>query len=280
MMLQSITPLILTYNEESNIARVLNKLRWAREVVILDSGSTDRTVDIASSFPNTRIAIRAFDSHASQWNYGLSETGIGSEWILALDADYVLSDALVAEMAALVPDSTVAGYRIRFRYCIEGRRLSGSLYPPVSCLYRREKARYVQDGHTQRAVIDGKVNYMNSFIFHDDRKPLGRWLIAQDRYAQLECELLERRNWRELRWQDRIRKLIFVTPWLVPLYCMTVGKGFRDGWHGIYYAMQRGLAETVLSLKLLKVFMSSESSAEDAANISEKTDVAGRRRSQ
>jgi hypothetical protein len=56
-----------------------------------------------------------------------------------------------------------------------------------------------------------------------------------------------------LRWQDRLRKLMFVTPWLVPIYCLTVGKGFKDGWHGLYYAMQRGVAEVILALKLLEI---------------------------
>ena len=56
----------------------------------------------------------------------------------------------------------------------------------------------------------------------------------------------------ELRWQDRLRKLMFITPWLVPLHCLTIGKGYMDGWHGLYYAVQRGVAEAVLSLKLME----------------------------
>lgn len=251
-MFDQITPLILTWNEEANIGRVLDKLRWAREVVVLDSGSADATQAICKSFSNVRVVVRPFDNHGAQWNYGLKETGIQSEWVLALDADYVLTDALVAEMQELDVVGGVAGYRMHFRYCIKGYPLSGSLYPPVIGLYRRERAHYVQDGHTQRAVIDGAVGELASRVFHDDRKPLGRWLAAQDRYARLECDLLVKRDWSELRWQDRLRKLMFVTPWLVPIYCLTAGKGFLDGWHGLYYAMQRGVAEAILSLKLLE----------------------------
>lgn len=247
-----ITPLLLTWNEEANIARTLDKLRWAREVVVVDSGSTDRTRAICESFPNVRVVVRPFDSHAAQWNFGLKETGIASDWVLALDADYVLTDDLVAELRTLAPEDGNAGYRMLFRYCINGHVLSGSLYPPVVALYRRSAAHYVQDGHTQRVVVDGPIGELKSLALHDDRKPLGRWLAAQDRYAQLECDLLARRSWAELRWQDRLRKLMFVTPWLVPVYCLTVGKGFRDGWPGIFYALQRSVAETVLSLKLIE----------------------------
>ena len=251
-MLDRITPLILTWNEEANIARTLEKLAWAKEVVVVDSGSTDGTHAICESFPNVRMVVRPFDNHATQWNYGLKETEIASDWVLALDADYVLTDAAVEELRALAPDEATAGYRMHFRYCINGRALSGSLYPPVVALYRRTLARYVQDGHTQRVVVDGPVGELKSFVLHDDRKPLGRWLAAQDRYAQLECDLLAGRKWAELRWQDRLRKLMFVTPWLVPIYCLTVGKGYRDGWPGLYYALQRGVAESVLSLKIME----------------------------
>lgn len=251
MLLDQITLLILTWNEEANIGRTLEKLRWAREVVVVDSGSTDATQSICERFDNVRLVVRPFDNHAAQWNYGLTEAGIASEWVLALDADYVLSDALVDELRSLAPTEDTAAYRMQFRYCINGRALSGSLYPPVIGLYRRARAYYVQDGHTQRAVVDGPVGELRSFVFHDDRKPLGRWLAAQDRYAQLECDLLAGRKWADLRWQDRLRKLLFITPWLVPLYCLTVGKGFKDGWPGLYYAMQRGVAEAVLALKLM-----------------------------
>lgn len=251
-MLDHITPLILTWNEEANIARTLDKLRWAREVVVVDSGSTDGTRAICESFPNVRAVVRPFDSHAAQWNFGLKETGIASDWVLALDADYVLTDDLVAELRTLAPEGGGAGYRMHFRYCINGHVLSGSLYPPVVALYRRAAAHYVQDGHTQRVMVDGPIGELKAFALHDDRKPLGRWLAAQDRYAQLEVDLLAHRSWAELRWQDRLRKLMFVTPWLVPVYCLTVGKGFRDGWPGIFYALQRSVAETVLSLKLIE----------------------------
>jgi glycosyltransferase involved in cell wall biosynthesis len=251
-MLDQITPLILTWNEEANIARTLEKLRWAREVVVVDSGSTDGTRSICEACPNVRVVVRPFDNHATQWNFGLQETGIASEWVLALDADYVLTDAFIDEMQSLLPVQSIAGYRMRFRYCVYGRPLSGTLYPPVTGLYRREAAHYLQDGHTQRVVVKGEAGELSAFVLHDDRKPLGRWLGAQDRYAQLECDLLATRGWGELRWQDRLRKLMFVTPWLVPIYCLTVGKGFKDGWHGLYYAMQRGVAEAVLSLKLME----------------------------
>src|SRR4029079_8546941 len=97
-MLGIITPLILTYNEAPNIGRTLERLSWARDIVVVDSFSDDETLDIARSFSNVRVYQRRFDGHEQQWNFGLQETGIETDWVLALDADYVLTDELVNEL--------------------------------------------------------------------------------------------------------------------------------------------------------------------------------------
>lgn len=249
--LDQVEVLILTFNEEANLARTLDALRAFARVVVLDSGSTDGTLAIAAAHPNVRVCHRPFDSHAAQWNFGLHACGITADWVLALDADYLLTPALVDELSRLAPPPDAGGFRARFRYCIEGVALTGSLYPPVTLLYRRAGAHYVQDGHTQRVNAPGAVAMLDGWVLHDDRKPLSAWLAAQDRYARLECALLRTTPWSRLGWRDRLRRLVIVTPWLVPLYCLTVGRGLRDGRRGLLYALQRGIAEAILSVRLL-----------------------------
>ena len=83
-MIQQVTPLILTFNEAPNIARTLDRLSWAGDVVVVDSFSTDETGAILARFPNVRVFQRAFDTHAQQWNFALGETGIATPWIVAL----------------------------------------------------------------------------------------------------------------------------------------------------------------------------------------------------
>jgi glycosyltransferase involved in cell wall biosynthesis len=250
--------LILTWNEEANLARTLDALSALSKIVILDSGSTDATLQIAARYPNVRVFSRPFDNHAAQWNYGLTACGISAQWVLALDADYLLPQALVDEIAGLDPSASNSGFWAQFRYCIDGKSLSGSLYPPVMILYRREGATYVQDGHTQRVVIRGTTTTLQQHALHDDRKSLSSWLAAQDRYAKLECALLVSTPWARLRWRDRLRRMVVVTPWLVPLYCLTAGRGLLDGRAGLVYALQRGTAETLLSLRLLESAMRAE----------------------
>jgi glycosyltransferase involved in cell wall biosynthesis len=251
-MLDQITPVILTYNEAPNIARTLERLHWARDIVVVDSFSTDETLDLAGRAPQARVFQREFDCHANQWNFALNETAIASEWVLALDADYILTPELVEELKTLAPTADVRGYRASFVYSVNGRRLRGSTYPPVTVLYRHKGASYRQDGHTQRVQIKGDIAELRAQILHDDRKSFDHWLRAQSRYAKLESKKLSEAAWQDLGWADRIRKLRVVAPVAIPFYCLFVKGAILDGRAGLYYAFQRGLAELLLSLYLFE----------------------------
>ncbi|MCC6212368.1 MAG: glycosyltransferase family 2 protein, partial [Burkholderiales bacterium] len=178
-MLDRITPLILTRNEAPNIGRLLDCLVWARRIVVVDSHSDDATEEIARRRAGVEVFKRRFDTHSEQWNFGLRETGIDTEWVLALDADYVPTPAFVAELRGLAPAQDVDGFQARFRYCIDGQPLRGGLYPPVTVLFRRSGAHFEQDGHTQRVQLAGRVKALAQPLLHDDRKPLSRWFSSQ-----------------------------------------------------------------------------------------------------
>ena len=244
-MLDQITPLILTYNEAPNIARALAGVSWAKEIVVVDSFSDDETVAIAKSFPQVRVIQRTFDNHRNQWEFGLKETGITTPWVLALDADYVVSNEFVAELEQLRPEAV--GYRANFIYCINGKRLRSGLYPPVTVLYRRDAASYVQDGHTQRVAVQGMIGELRAPLMHDDRKSLRRWFRSQARYTELEAQKLIRADAGELGLTDRMRRWIVVVPPVMLVYCLIVRGGILDGWQGFYYAFQRVVAELMLS---------------------------------
>jgi glycosyltransferase involved in cell wall biosynthesis len=285
-MLAQITPLILTYNEAPNIERTLSRLKWAKDIVVVDSFSTDATCDLVRKLPQARLIQRVFDNHAAQWNFGLDQ--VNSPWVLSLDADYFLSHALVQELRSWTPRQGVVAYFARFRYCVAGRPLRACLYPPRAVLFRRDRCRYVDGGHTQVLAIDGASAYLRNRIDHDDRKPLDRWLREQDRYARLEAEHLlkaERPKPRKLETEeqearvgqgsagaaafgiwaspplrlcsplsfaDRVRRAIVFAPLLVFFYTL-LGKGLiLDGWPGWFYVFQRTYAEVLLSLRLME----------------------------
>src|SRR5262245_3676035 len=187
-MIDNITPLVITYNEEANIGRTFNRITWARRIVVIDSGSTDGTLEIMHAYPQVEIIQRPFDDFAAQCNFGLAQ--VKTMWVLSLDADYELSDEFVNELYRLRPDAATAAYQEQFVYRIHGQPLRGTLYPPRTVLYRKDQAAYRNEGHGHRVSLSGKVVPLAGLIFHDDRKPLSRWFASQQRYAYQEADHL------------------------------------------------------------------------------------------
>ncbi|MGB5962090.1 MAG: glycosyltransferase family 2 protein [Coleofasciculaceae cyanobacterium] len=248
-MLEEVTPLILTFNESPNIDRTLQHLTWAKTIIVIDSFSTDTTLEILQSYPQVQIFQRKFDTFANQCNYGLEQ--VKTEWVLSLDADYLVTDELIAEID--VPkDSLVDGYFARFKYCVFGKPLRATLLPPRQVLFRKEKAIYIDDGHAHRLQINGQSAMLSSYIHHDDRKPLSRWLWAQDRYMIIEAKKLLETPDSKLSFGDRIRRQQILAPFVILFYCLILNKGILDGWAGWYYAFQRMLAEILLSIRLIE----------------------------
>ena len=250
MQIEQVTPLILTYNEAPNISRTLEKLTWARQIVIIDSYSTDETLEIIQSYPQVEIFQKEFESFANQCNYGLSK--IHTPWVLSLDADYIISKELIAELQALPENDEVNSYTVPLKYCIFGKPLRGTLLPPRKVLYRREKAHYQNDGHAHQVIVQGESKILSSPIYHDDRKPISRWLWAQNRYMILEVKKLRETPNSELTLGDRLRKQKIVAPFIILFYCLIIKGGIFDGWRGWYYALQRMLAEILLAIHLIE----------------------------
>ncbi|GBO56095.1 glycosyltransferase [Pseudanabaena sp. lw0831] len=253
-MLEQITPLILTYNEAPNIGRTLERLTWAKKIVVIDSFSDDATLEILISHPQVEVWQREFDTHTEQWNYGLKH--VNSEWVLALDADYVLSEELIEEIQSTIENKKIElldGYFVRFRYCVFGKPLRATLLPPRQVLFRKDKSIYIDDGHTQLLKVNGKSGSLRAYIDHDDRKSSSRWLWAQDRYLLIEAKKLLTTPKSELSFGDRLRKYKVIAPIVILLYCLIVKGGILDGWAGWYYAWQRTLAEILLAIRLIEL---------------------------
>lgn len=247
MQLREVTPVIITHDEAPNIARVLDRLRWAERVLIVDSFSQDETVMIARTFPNVTLVQNHFESFAQQCNFAL--TYVRTSWALVMDADYVCSYSLPGELEHLADVPEIGGYAATFVYCINGRPLRRSLYPPRVVLHRAE-ARYENDGHAHRVRISGTVCQLSSRIEHDDRKPLASWLSSQRRYAIAEVNKLISTPAHRLRFVDRLRRLGWIVPLLMPVQCLLLKGLALEGRIGIFYTLQRMYAEALIALEL------------------------------
>jgi glycosyltransferase involved in cell wall biosynthesis len=247
--LDRITPVLLTYNERLNIGRTLSRLHWAKDIVVVDSGSTDGTLAVVAGFPKVRVFHRKFDTHASQWRYAVDETQIATDWILRLDADYQLTDAFIAELGQLNPNARINAYRVGFDYAIFSRRLLSSLYPSNTILLRQGHFSVWDKGHTEAWKVNGPTETLRSRIVHDDWKPSSQWLMGQARYMERELEWLGAGGIGLVRWL-RLRPPLM--PIVAFLYCL-FGKGLLfSGRAGLFYSLQRMVAEAVLSLMVLE----------------------------
>lgn len=245
-----VTPLVLTRDEEANIGRTLGQLGWAREVVVVDSGSSDRTLEIARGFSNVRVVPRPLDDLAAQWNFALAQAA--TPWVLTLDADYFVPEAFVREIEALEPPAGVAAYEAAFDYAVHGRRLRATLYPPRAVLLRRGRVTHFMDGHTQRPRIDGAVVRLTEKLVHDDRKPFSRFLARQRVYMRDEARKIRATPMRALGTAGKLRKLRVVAPFAVLVQTLLVRRTLLDGWPGWIYAGERLAAEVILSLELFR----------------------------
>jgi glycosyltransferase involved in cell wall biosynthesis len=257
-----ITALILTYNEQENIARTAAALSRIENVVLIDSFSSDGTIDIAKAVhPKVQVFQRAFDTHTKQWNYGLDQ--IMTEWVLTLDADYEISAELQKEIQDLEASPEVTGYWAEFEYRVFGRPLRATVYPPRVVLFKASHGRYVDDGHTQtlwtktasqelRPPNDlDRMGKLSGKIYHDDRKSLSHWIQSQDRYARIESRHLLATTRRQLNFQDRVRREIFFAAPVMFCYLLFPRGLIFDGWPGWFYVAQRCIAEFLLSIRLL-----------------------------
>jgi glycosyltransferase involved in cell wall biosynthesis len=244
-----ITPLIITFNEAPNIGRSLEKLRWAKRIVVIDSFSTDGTLAILAQYPQVEVFQRKFISFADQCNFGLQQ--IDTEWVLSMDSDYILDDSFIAAIQNATLDvNQIAAYYARFKYAIFGKPVRCGIYPPRKVLYAKERAYYINDGHGHTVLIEGALKNLEGFIYHDDRKSFSHWLVTQDRYLQKEADKLTQVPFNRLKFADKLRWFIFLAPFTVFIYCWILRGGFMDGKRGWHYTTQRVLAEILLSIRL------------------------------
>jgi len=248
-LLDQITPLVLSFNEAPNIIRTFDKLRWARRIIVIDSGSTDGTIELLQSYSQVNLIHHSFTDFASQCNFGLTQ--ISTPWVLSLDADYQLSDEIIREMQSLSPENATCGYRAGFVYRVYGRPLRGALYPPRVVLYRTGSATYKNEGHGHRVSLSGRVLPLVSKIYHDDRKPLARWFQSQQRYAGEEALYLLSADPITLSLADKLRLAAWPAPIVVFVYTLIVKGCLLDGWPGWFYVLQRVCAEIMIALETI-----------------------------
>lgn len=262
----SISVLILTLNEERNIEGCLESISWCDDVVVLDSGSTDRTRMIAEA-RGARVVQRPFDDYAAQRNFGLNEIRYRNDWVLMLDADERVTPELRIEMLAAVRTAPAdAGlFMMRRRDYLFGRwiRRSGG-YPTWTARLARVGRVTVERPINEEYRTDGTVHRLQH---HRDHFPFNKgfseWILRHDRYSTMEAQLkFERRgsrlSWRGVFANDPLRrrqatKAVLYTlpgrPLIVFFALYLLRGGILEGRAGLTYCLLRAWYEFMIDVK-------------------------------
>ena len=176
---------ILTFNSERRIREVLDSVKGiADEIVVLDSGSQDRTVEIAES-SGARVFFRKFDNFVNQKNHLLSLCR--GEWVLFIDDDEVVSNELAEEIKRLKSEGAPAdGYYLNVLTNYLGKWIRHAWYPDWHLrLAKREKCRWVGDGVHESLKVNGKVGYLKGDLLHYSYESVSQHIKKIDLYTTL-----------------------------------------------------------------------------------------------
>ncbi|MCS3824334.1 glycosyltransferase family 2 protein [Salinibacter ruber] len=261
-----ISVLILTLNEEVNIAECLDSVGWADDVLVLDSGSEDRTVEIAEA-EGARVMHRPFDNFASQRNYGLQEGGLEYDWVLHLDADERVTPELRSELEREARRDARGAYRVPSKLMFQGRWLKhAGMYPTYQIRFGRcDALTFTQVGHGQRGDLSAEqVGTLDEPLLHYAfSKGIADWVQRHNRYSTDEAVHAlaaegKSTDWTALVWGDsqaRRRALKDLSyrlpcrPLLRFFYVYLWRMGFLDGRPGFDYAVLLSFYEYLIGLK-------------------------------
>lgn len=221
-----ISALVITLNEERNIGECLRGLSWADEIVVVDSLSTDRTVEIARRYTD-KVVLREFTGYSDQKSAALALAA--NEWVLIIDADEVVTPELAAEVRAAVERGDCDGFRIpRLTWFLDRPMRHCGWWPDYQLrLARKAKARFPERLVHETLVVDGPLGTLSNHLIHHSYRTLGDYMTKMVRYADASA----RQRVNEGR-RFRVTDLL-VRPGFSFLRMYVLKRGYLDGLHGL-----------------------------------------------
>jgi glycosyltransferase involved in cell wall biosynthesis len=262
---------ILTYNEEIDIAACIESASVTDDVIVVDSFSTDRTVEIASTYP-VRVVQHKFESHGKQRTWMLKNIPTKYEWVYILEADERMTPELFAECLAAIKSQQAIGYYIAERVMFMGKWIRHSTqYPRYQMrLFKKGKVWFDDYGHTEREVCLGNTGFLTeTYPHYTSGKGLSRWLDKHNRYSTDEAvETIQQLNKGQVNWQqllfgksevERRRALKDLSlrlpfrPLIRWIYMYFVLGGIWDGKAGFAWCTLQAFYEYLIVLKVEEI---------------------------
>ena len=255
--------IILTKNEEANLLNCLNSLQKLNaEIFVVDSGSTDQTVEIAQK-AGCQVFEHPFENQAKQLNWAIQNLPIATPWLMRLDADERLTPELAEELKLVLPQTSddITGYQVKRRVFFMNRWIRHGGYYPTWLLriWRTGLGTCEQRWMDEHIVLSqGKVANLQHDIIDDNKKDLSFWIDKHNRYADREVKDLlnmvveqddpllkkgqlsqaSQRRWIKKNFYGR--SPLFLRAFLYFLMRYTIGLGFLDGKEGLIFHFLQG----------------------------------------
>ncbi|PSF39352.1 glycosyltransferase [Aphanothece hegewaldii CCALA 016] len=262
---------ILTYNEETDIADCIKSALRSDDVIVVDSYSTDQTLEIASLYP-VRMIQHRFESHGKQRTWMLETIPTKYEWVYLLEADERMTDELFAECVKATQQEQIIGYYVAERVMFMGKWIRYSTqYPRYQMrLFKKGKVWFTDYGHTEREVYDGKTSFLKeTYPHYTCGKGLSRWIDKHNRYSSDEAqETLKQLTNGQVEWTklvlgnsevERRRALKDLSlrlpfrPLLRWLYMYFLLGGILDGRAGFAWCTLQAFYEYLILLKVEEI---------------------------
>lgn len=229
-MKQRLSVTIVTFNEGPNIRRTLESVKWADEIVVVDSGSTDGTADICRAYTK-KVVYQGRIGVAKNKNFAIDNaTG---DWVLSLDADEPVEEALAGEIRAIISSPEARdGYRIPRKTYFLGKLIKhGGWYPDYNLrLFRRAKGRFEERAVHEAVKVEGTVGVTKHAIDHYAYPDLGMFLRKMNTYSSLAVDVMAKKG--ISAFQSSWLNIAF-RPLLTFVYKYFFRLGFLDGKHGL-----------------------------------------------
>lgn len=261
-----ISVLILSYNEEDNLKKCLQSVAFSNDIVLLDSFSSDKTVQIAEGF-GARVCQRKFDDYATQRNYGLN-LEFSNDWILMIDADERIPEDLYQEIISIIQlkDNPKTLYRVRRKDIFMNRWIKHSSGYPTwfGRLFKKGTVR-VERAINEEYYTDGELGFLKSHLVHYPfNKGLDYWFERHNRYSQMEAQklMVEKKDalniWNFFHRDPMLRRKAFKAfaykmpfrPLLTFIFLYVFKLGMLDGRPGFHFSLMRSFYEYQIDLKM------------------------------
>lgn len=239
--------IIVTQNEEKNIRDCLESIIWADEIIVVDGGSQDNTLEICKEY-KCRVFKNPWPGYAEQKQYALDRAI--HPWVLSIDSDERVTTALAKEIRDILASGSIEfdGFKIpRLSYFLGKKIFHSGWYPGYQLrLFKRDKTRLSDSRVHEGFLVDGKTGFLKSDLMHFTHGSVEESLTRMNRYSSLESlDRYEKRRTGVIHWYH-----FFVHPFSAFMRQYIVKKGFRDGIHGLILAMITSVVKFAMYVKI------------------------------